>query len=123
MHEVLEFLVGSLSNMYRKHAGLGGYEASWRDFQYELALEEIFYGHPLSTTDGQLSTFLGTSSVNPNSVTHRRGFIGLAPHSSASAGEVPPPLLNWTRDKLQVLRIERLFPLTDLTSIAAGAPG
>lgn len=114
IHEVIEFLVGSLSNLYRKHAGLGGYEASWRAFQYELALEELFYGHPLSTTDGQLSTSLGTSSVNPNSVTHRRGFIGLAPHNSAGAGEVPPPLLHWTRDELQVTRIERVFLLTDV---------
>ncbi|KAK9543261.1 hypothetical protein VZT92_001052 [Zoarces viviparus] len=102
MHDVLEFLVGSLSNLYSTHADLVGYEASWRAFQYELAFEEIFYGNPLNTTDRQLSTSLGTSSGNPNSVTNRRGFIELAPYNSTSAGEVPPPLLHWTWDQLQV---------------------
>lgn len=77
--------------------GVGGYAASWRAYQLELALESFFFRHPLSTGDYPLSVSLGTDSNNPYSLTYQRGFLGLAPHSSASAGVVPPPLENWAR--------------------------
>ncbi|CAL8378236.1 unnamed protein product [Gadus morhua 'NCC'] len=73
-----------------------------------LALEELFFGHPLSSLDNTLSASLGTSE---RSATHEKGFIGLAPHNSASLEESPPPLHHWTRDPLQKTRIKRLWAL------------
>lgn len=87
------------------------YSSCWKAFQYEVAIEELFYGHPLSPLDNQLSVSLGTNTVSPKSLTHNRGFIGLAPHTADSAGEVPPPLDHWTKNELQRTRLERLFPL------------
>ncbi|XP_029281300.1 uncharacterized protein LOC115003588 [Cottoperca gobio] len=113
LHNVVIFLVRSLRQLFNQHANVGGYKPSWQAFQFELALEEFFYGHPLCHTDYQLTVSLGTSSTNPNSLTNERGFLGLAPYNSASVGETSPPLRHWTRDDLQVTRIERLFPLSN----------
>ena len=108
---VLGSLIDTLASAYSSSEGVGRFDESWKAFQCELALEEMFYGHPLSSEDFFLSASLGTSTVMDRSLTHQRGFIGLAPHSSASSEETPPPLHHWTRDELQKLRIERLWPL------------
>lgn len=83
MHRVLMFLFGTLKG---HHVGLGGYQASWKSSSW-LALEEVFYG---------------PSSINANSVSYQRGFIGLTPCNSASAEERPPPVHHQTPDPIQV---------------------
>lgn len=35
-----------------------------------------FLGHPLTYSNYYFSVFVGTNTVNPNSLTHTRGFIG-----------------------------------------------
>lgn len=111
LEKVLSHFVKELYSILDKNNGVARYDPSWKAFQLELALEELFYGHPLSPLDLQLSVSLGTNTVKPNSLTHTQGFIGLAPHSAASAGEVPPPLHHWTRNDLQTKRLERIFPV------------
>lgn len=111
LSRVLDHVVTELWRLYMTSEGVARYDACWKSFQIELLLEELFYGHPLSTGDYSISVSLGTNTVNPKSLTHTRGFIGLAPHTSASAGDEPPPLHHWTRDDLQRMRIERIFPL------------
>ncbi|CAL8239964.1 unnamed protein product [Gadus morhua 'NCC'] len=108
---IVSHLAGILGESFQDSAGVGRYDPSWKAFQAELALEELFFGHPLSSLDNTLSASLGTSTVSERSATHERGFIGLAPHNSASLEESPPPLHHWTRDPLQVTRIERLWAL------------
>ncbi|CAL8275578.1 unnamed protein product [Arctogadus glacialis] len=103
-------LAGILGESFRDCEGVGRYDPSWKAFQAELALEELFFGHPLSSLN-TLSASLGASTVSERSATHERGFIGLAPHNSASLEESPPPLNHWTRDPLQETRIERLWAL------------
>ncbi|KAL7398168.1 hypothetical protein ABVT39_005516 [Epinephelus coioides] len=49
--------------------------------------------------------------VNERSASYERGFIGLAPHNSASLEKSPPPLHHWTKDSLQKTHIERLWAL------------
>ncbi|CAL8283106.1 unnamed protein product [Lota lota] len=102
---------------------MGGYSASWKAYQMELAFEELVYGHPLSTLDYQLSASLGTCSVNPKSLTHYRGFLGLAPYNSASVGEDPPPLHSWTNDDILKTNIKRVFPLTETFGAAPSLVG
>lgn len=67
--------------------GFGGLSGQLEVFQYELALEEVFYG---------------PSSINANSVSYQRGFIGLTPCNSASAEERPPPDHHQNHDPIQV---------------------
>lgn len=114
LQKVLTHIVDSLESIMDQSEGQGGFSQSWKAFQYELALEEFFYGHPLSPLDLTLSVSLGTCSTNRNSITNERGFLGLAAHNSASVDEEPPPLHHWTKDSVQVERILRLFPLTDV---------
>ncbi|KAL7372735.1 hypothetical protein ABVT39_021596 [Epinephelus coioides] len=123
LREVVLCLVDELTSIYHENEGVARYDACWKAYQYELAFEELIHGRPLSPLDNQLSVSLGTSSVSERSLTHQRGFLGLAPHSSASAGETPPPLHNWTRDELQTKRIERLFPLCQTLEAAPSVTG
>ncbi|MEQ2213391.1 hypothetical protein XENOCAPTIV_014393, partial [Xenoophorus captivus] len=111
LNKVMDHVIRELRYLYNTSEGVAKYDPCWKAFQLELALEEVFFGHPLSKGDYQVSVSLGTSTVNPKSLTHTRGFIGLASHSSASVGESPPPLDNWTKNDLQRQHIERIFPL------------
>ncbi|MEQ2166835.1 hypothetical protein GOODEAATRI_032375, partial [Goodea atripinnis] len=111
LKQVLDHLLKELDQIFTTSEGVARYDSCWKAFQCELALEEMFFGHPLSPVDERFSVSLGTNTVHPKSLTHTRGFIGLAPHSAASAGEVPPPLDHWTRNQFQKERIQRIFPL------------
>ena len=111
LRDVTQYLTGILADGLRESFRIGMYNPTWKAFQAELALEELLYGHPLSLLDNVLSASLGTSTNNTRSLTYERGFIGLAPHNSASCEESPPPLHHWTRDELQKVRIQRLWPL------------
>ncbi|CAL8380725.1 unnamed protein product [Arctogadus glacialis] len=120
---VVSHLAGILGESFRASEGMGRYDPSWKAYQAELALEELFFGHPLSSLDNTLSASLGTSTVSERSATHERGFIGLAPHNSASLEESPPPLHHWTRDPLQETRIERLWALCQCVEAGAAVLG
>lgn len=109
VRSVVDYLIGTLRESFRCSEGVGRYDPTWRAFQAELALEELFFGHPLSALDNVWSASLGTCSLRERSNTHQRGFLGLAPHNSASLEESPPPLHHWTRDALQTKRIERIW--------------
>ena len=113
IHDSLDFMVSGLTGLYLTHRGKGGFDAAWQAFQFELACEEVLYGRPLSNFDTHYSASLGTCSVSNRSLTHCRGFIGLAPFNSASIGEDPPPIHLWSGNRQLVSRVERLFPLTN----------
>ncbi len=108
--EVLSNLTGVLRGLFMTRLWLGGFMPSWTSYQAKLAIEEFLWGHPLSKVDTLWSVSLGTNSGNPNSMTHQRGFLGLAPANSACVGSEPPPITNWTQDNLQHMRIVRVFP-------------
>lgn len=109
LQEVVQYLTEQLYAALRGSCGVGRFAPTWKAFQAELALEEMFYGHPLSPRDNVLSAALGTSTVNGASLSHKRGFIGLAPYHSVTSEEEPPPLHHWTRDQLQKTRIQRIW--------------
>lgn len=96
--------------MYDGSKGVARYDAKWKAYQAELALEEIVYGRPFSESDYQLNISLGTSTVGQFSLSYKQGFIGLAPHKAASDGEVLLLLRNCIKSGLQMERINRLFP-------------
>ncbi|XP_025760147.1 uncharacterized protein LOC112844734 [Oreochromis niloticus] len=108
----LKYMADQLRQLGEKHTGKGGFLPVWKAFQLELALEEALYGHPLSNMDRQYSAALGTSSLHEFSATNMRGFMGLGAATGAAIDDCPPPLAHWTRDTLQMKRIERLFALT-----------
>lgn len=81
-------------------------------FQCKLALEEHFHGQPRCDTSRQYSISLGT-----------QGFFGLALHSSASAGLVPPPLWHFIREMKQQNRVGRMFLFSDSLSAAPAVIG
>lgn len=111
LYQVLMYLLNTVNKMFVLYAAKGGFEGSWEAYQIELAFEEIFYGHPLSAADRQMSVAQGTCTNSENSLSHWWGFIGLNPYNSASVLEKPPPLINWTCNALQVERIMRIRPL------------
>lgn len=111
---VTEQLVRRLREVFDQSAGLGGYRSSWTAYQYELALEQIFFGRSISPSSRPYSVSLGVCSLHPDSISTSRRFIGLAPVSSASVGEDPPPLDTWFKDKVQQQRVRRLFPFTEV---------
>lgn len=121
--EVLGGLTELLKKLQLTRHGLGGFMASWTAYQAEMAIEQLIWGHPLSPMDKLWSVSLGTDAVNPNSLSHRRGFLGLSPANSATMGCEPPPLENWTKDRVQILRIERLFALCDSLQAAPSVVG
>ncbi|KAL7400427.1 hypothetical protein ABVT39_012215 [Epinephelus coioides] len=82
---VVEHLVGTLDTLFTEAQLCGGYDEGWKAFQYELALEDFFHGQPRASGHAPFSVSLGTSSVHVNSRTRERGFLALAPWSSASA--------------------------------------
>ncbi|KAL1268905.1 hypothetical protein QQF64_031194 [Cirrhinus molitorella] len=110
---VTTHLTDTLYTLLAECRGLGGVNHRWMAFQYELALEEMFYGKPYSPQSVQFAVSLGTNSKNPNSLTKCRGFLGLSPVGSARVGEDPPPIETWISDPLQRMRVRRIFPLTD----------
>lgn len=66
---------------------------------------------------------LGTNTLSDKSLTNHRGFLGLAPHSNATSEETTPPLHHWTRDALQKMHIERIFPLCQVLDAAPSVTG
>lgn len=76
--QVVNYLTVKLRELLDQNDGMGGYDAVWSSYQYEMALEELFFGHPLSHFDKQFSVSLGICSENVHSVTFRSGFCGLA---------------------------------------------
>ncbi|XP_073320001.1 uncharacterized protein [Pagrus major] len=51
---VVDHLAGILGKSFRDSKGVGRYDPSWNSFQAELALEELFFGHPLSPLNNTL---------------------------------------------------------------------
>ncbi|CAL8253813.1 unnamed protein product [Gadus morhua 'NCC'] len=101
----VEKLTGLLSNSKGLGGWGGGFLSAWSAYQAELALEEVFWGHPLCQEDQVYSVSLETASTDANSLTHTRGCPG-------------PPFCcsSWDRatasqklDREQTKRIERLF--------------
>lgn len=113
MQRVAKHIHSQLFKLVNEKEGMGGYHNSWAAFQFELAVEELFYGRPVCSATRRFSAAMGVSSTNANSLTRWRGFLGLAPIGSASVGESPPPLEIWFRDEVQKARVSRVFPLTD----------
>lgn len=120
---IIKSLVEELVELFDEYQGVAQFDSVWRCFQVELALEEMFFGHPLALGDYHLSVSLGTSTVNPNSLTNTRGFIGFSPHNAASAGEVPPPLEHWTRDETLRNRLECIFPVCQVLEAVPALAG
>lgn len=44
LDKVLCYFVKELQSLFDKNEGVARYDACWRAFQFELALEELFYG-------------------------------------------------------------------------------
>ncbi|CAM4652630.1 unnamed protein product [Leuciscus chuanchicus] len=76
-----------------------------------------------SRLDVPYSVSLGTNSTSPFSLSFQKGFLGLMPFSSANSNIEPPPLDHWTRDRLQMSRIKRIFPLTEVLDAAPAVTG
>ncbi|KAK2885211.1 hypothetical protein Q8A67_016048 [Cirrhinus molitorella] len=110
---VAAHLCNTLYTLFDECKGRGGYKNSWTAFQFELALEELFFGRPFSPQSRDFSVSLGTNSTNPNSLSKQRGFLGLSPIGSASVGENPPPINTWISDPLQQMRVQRIFTFTE----------
>ena len=106
LRAVTSHYVVNLTGLLRNSKGLGGFLSTWSAYQAELALEEVFWGHPLCQEDRVYSVSLGTARIDANSLTHYRGFPAQALPSAAAAGIEPPPLRNWTGDREQAERIE-----------------
>lgn len=112
LSQCLTHMVEELWQLGQQHEGKGGFLPVWRAFQLEIALEEAFHGHPLSNVDIVYSSALGTSSRHEFSATHVRGFMALGSATGPAIEDTPPPLLHWTKDPLQVLRVHSVFSLT-----------
>ncbi|KAK6165028.1 hypothetical protein SNE40_017417 [Patella caerulea] len=91
----------------------GGYVATWKCFQLELALESFFYGKTLAEMNEIYSTNLGPGMSNERSLTLQRGFLGLDLPNASALPTSPPPLSLWTRNENQKKRINRVFGLSD----------
>ncbi len=123
IRHTISYLTAMLNDNYQTRKGRGGFEAAWRCYQAELALEELIYGHPLSSFDDQLSQILGTSAVRSKSLTRQRGFLGLDDWNGATSDVCCPPLSNWTKDQRNMLRIQRIFQLAESLEAAPSAVG
>lgn len=113
LHGTITYLRNVLLDNYQNRKGRGAFQASWKTYQAECALEELIYGHSLSPLDYQLSQILGTSAIREKSLTHSRGFLGLDYLNAATSEVSCPPLANWTKDKRNVFRIQRLLHLSE----------
>lgn len=123
VQEAVSYLNGVLKTAYTTSRGKGSFEHSWRAYQAEIALEELFYGHPLSLHDRQLTIVLGTSATMDKSLTKVRGFLGLEKWNAATPEVCCPPLANWTKEVCNVLRIKRIFCLCESLGAAASVVG
>ena len=119
---VLRFFIGTLMDCLN-HMQKGGFVATWKAFQIELACEEFFYGNPRGwyVLLDEFAASLGTSSTQINSRTYQRGALALAPFDAASVGRDPPPVQIWPaenrgQDAIRTTekRVKRLFPLGDV---------
>jgi hypothetical protein len=85
----------------------------WAILQVELALEVLFYGHPLRSRNKNISITLGPGTNNPTrSRTSDMEFLALEPPSTAQANEDSlPDLTLWTESDIQVQRITLAWTL------------
>ncbi|KAI7790655.1 hypothetical protein IRJ41_025860 [Triplophysa rosa] len=128
VHSVSGYLCETLGQKLRERQGLGGYTDTWQAFQFDFALKELFFGRCVHYPSRPYSVSLGACIVDYESLTYQRGFLGLAPVGSASVGTAsvatdPPPLMTWLKDELQMERVMRVFPLTDMLSSSSAVVG
>ena len=106
-------MLDTMDGLLRNNAFIGGFDAAWRTYQYEIALEELFHGQPRCPTDRDYSAALGCSSVHWNSSSRARGFIALMPWGEASTEQEPPPLVHWLTNRSLKTMIGRMWTLSD----------
>lgn len=123
----LREVTNTLAQLCQHSSGAARFDAIWTTFQAELALEELLYGRPLSPmdfhlsvslTDHSLTHSLTTNTVSEFNLSRQSGIVGLAQHNAAVSKETTPPLQHWTRDAIQKMRIEWIFPLCHILESA-----
>ena len=106
-------LIEELRGLLEACGSTGGFLASWRSYQLELALEIFFWGQSRVRTDELYCTNLGVSVANERSSTYQRGLLCLDPCNSAVVSETPPPLHHWLKSEEQQRRVNRIFRFSD----------
>ncbi|KXJ07195.1 hypothetical protein AC249_AIPGENE289 [Exaiptasia diaphana] len=109
MSSVVSHLTSTLRTLFQENVALEGFDATWKSYQYELALEYFFHGRPLTISDCRMASILGVNPSQRETLTYNRGFLGLLPYVSASDGKSPPPLTNWTLSDVEQRRLTRVF--------------
>lgn len=51
IHDVLSHLLAALERVSSESYGVGRFDATWKDYKAELALEEVIHSRPLSEID------------------------------------------------------------------------
>lgn len=86
----------------------GTHLGAWTAFQMECALQWLIWGSFFRPEDARLAKELG---IGFDSLTSRRGIIGLNAATTASNDGEPPPLSVCTSSSLEQERIERIYNL------------
>ena len=114
-------LVETLARLLRCHGHLGGFDAMWQAYAYEIGLEELLHGQPRCPEDIRYSAALGSSSVHWNSSSRSCGFMSLGPWTACTVeGEnTTPPLHHWLGNNTYLMvMVRRLWCLVDSTRAA-----
>lgn len=118
VYSVSSHLCETVNGLLHKSKGMGSFNNIWKAFQYELALEKLFFGCPICASSRLYSISLGVNSTHDDSLSKRRGFLGLSPVGNASVGTIPPPLNMWIKDESQQARVLRVFLVTECVHLS-----
>lgn len=100
LRHICRSLTTELGDLYRIGKQMGGSLASWRSFQLECALEELFLGGTMCRVTRPYSSVLVSKAL---------GFLTMEPANATSTDDCSlPPLAIWTTDVTNQNRIRAL---------------
>lgn len=113
--EIGGYLCGTLKRLFDEYKGTCNSSAVWQAYQYELALEKLLWGHPLTHLSDRLSVNLGPGLGSPSrSATDQYGFLKLENKFDCCSDECStPPLKVYSQSECVRRQLAKMFGFSD----------
>lgn len=116
LRSIPEHIHDTLSKLFDKYNGRGGFFPVWQTYQYEVANELFWKGRPNAYIDNTYAINLGPGGSEPSRcITWERGFMCLEDSMICALNDrSTPPLIFTKLSEIDKNRISRIFTFVDV---------
>lgn len=110
------YLHDTLHDLFLNHEGKGGFFPVWQAYQYEVANEQFWNGHPNSVLDNTFAVNLGPGGNTPSRCrTWEKGFLCLEDCTVCALDERSiPPMVFWKLTERDKTNIKKILTFSDV---------